>query len=139
MLLIHKKYCSNIVNTQDNFVVYLKCYLYFILLCCYFTSNPIHNFWHYFLWNIYFRTTTGNIHSKLFSILKILSENLFLFGIIESFHSHFLLVLLSREKGGFGMMLGTGCPTKHDSWWMVLNIFFHMLYKILKTFLSLFC
>ena len=22
----------------------------------------------------------------------------------------------------------TGCPTKHDSWWIVLNVIFHMLY-----------
>ena len=32
----------------------------------------------------------------------------------------------------------TGCPTKHDSWWIVLNVFFRILYCILKTFRSLF-
>ena len=30
----------------------------------------------------------------------------------------------------------TGCPSKHDSWWKGLNVFFHTLYKILKTFCS---
>ena len=32
----------------------------------------------------------------------------------------------------------TGCPTKHNSWWIVLNVVFHTLYKALKTFCSLF-
>ena len=29
----------------------------------------------------------------------------------------------------------TGCPTKHDSWWIVLNVFFHILYET-KDFLQ---
>jgi len=28
----------------------------------------------------------------------------------------------------------TGCPKKHDCWWIVLNVFFHILYQILNTF-----
>ena len=32
----------------------------------------------------------------------------------------------------------TGCPTKHDSWWIVMNVFFHILHEMLKTFCSLF-
>ena len=33
----------------------------------------------------------------------------------------------------------TGCLTKHDSWWIALNVFFHILYWFIKTFCSLFC
>ena len=32
----------------------------------------------------------------------------------------------------------TGCPTKHDSWWIVFNVFFNILYWILNKFFSLF-
>ena len=28
------------------------------------------------------------------------------------------------------LSFATGCPTKHDSWWIVLNVFFHILYYI---------
>ena len=31
-----------------------------------------------------------------------------------------------------------GCPTKHDSLWIVFNVFFHIMYYILLTFCSLF-
>ena len=30
------------------------------------------------------------------------------------------------------------CPSKHNSWWMVFNVFFHILYKIINHFSSLF-
>ena len=30
--------------------------------------------------------------------------------------------------------INTGCPTKHDSCWIVLNVFFHILYWISTTF-----
>ena len=33
----------------------------------------------------------------------------------------------------------TGCAMKHESWWIVLNVFFHILYWFIKTFCSLFC
>ena len=38
----------------------------------------------------------------------------------------------------FYIFSDTGCPTKHNSWWTVLNVVFHILYKLLKTFWSLF-
>ena len=36
-------------------------------------------------------------------------------------------------------MQNTECPTKHDSCWIVLNVFFLILYWILKTCCGLFC
>ena len=33
-------------------------------------------------------------------------------------------------KDFYILVLNTGCPTKHDSWWIVLNVFFHTLYYI---------
>ena len=35
--------------------------------------------------------------------------------------------------------LCTGCITKYDSWWLVLNVVFYILFYILKTCCGLFC
>ena len=39
-----------------------------------------------------------------------------------------ILVLNQTEAEIISGITGTGCPTKHDRWWMVLNVFFHILY-----------
>ena len=37
-------------------------------------------------------------------------------------------IKISTKKISLDMPNYTGCPTKHDSWWIVLNVFFHILY-----------
>ena len=34
----------------------------------------------------------------------------------------------------WNMTVGVRCPTRQDSWWIVLNVLFHMLYEIWRLF-----
>ena len=43
-------------------------------------------------------------------------------------------IQIGYANGSLNFVLYTGCPTKHDSCWKVLNVFFHISYWILKTF-----
>ena len=45
--------------------------------------------------------------------------------IMSSFFSNYQTIIFSMRH--------TGCRTKHESWWIVLNVFFHIKYFILKT------
>ena len=73
----------------------------------------------------------------------ILIESEFKKGNVRLKTVFFKLQTRQKEKTGSvphfkNKNIDTGCSTKHNSWWIALNVFFHVLYWKLKNFCRLF-
>ena len=67
--------------------------------------------------------TLKNFHIKYDWEIHVCLLKLCIFyycGFLQKWFGHFWLIWNNGD---------TGCPTKHDSWWIVLNVFFHILYE----------
>ena len=119
------------VNNHIKLISFQKKYLSFILSCekklqalsinvnfpaCIKTTFKI-EFLKYeieSLWWCYFGPTAFPSYSAPVLLQHISDDN------------SILLILRTQELQIFSVCIE--CPTKHDSWWKVLNVFFHILY-----------